>query len=96
MLEKTLTIDNLRKWGLTWLVLFFLKFFIGNQCSYIDKKKYKGKQWVHDDEHKRTKKEKGQRSSCYSKRDKELYAGWTIRETPTSRPIKKSSLAQIF
>ena len=39
---------------------------------------------------------KEQRSSGYSKRDKELSAEWAILETPTSRPIKKSLLAEIF
>ena len=41
-------------------------------------------------------KDRKKKSSNYSKRRKELYKRRTICETPTVRPIKKSTLAQIF
>ena len=37
-----------------------------------------------------------EKSRDYSKRKEELYDRRTIRGIPTPRPIKKSSLAQIF
>ena len=56
-------------------------------------------QGVHDDEHRKkttTKGKETEKSRDYSKRKEELYDRRTIRGIPTPRPIKKSSLAQIF
>ena len=77
--------------------IYIYSFLIGSKKENIIKKGIEGKiHRVHDIEQRANKKKKEQIViKLFYKRQLKIHKSKTIQETPTSRPIKENSLAQI-
>ena len=75
-----------------YIYIYIYSFLIGSKKENIIKK---GIDRVHDIEQSAKKKKGNKQSLNYFKRQLKIHKSKTIQETPTSRPIKENSLAQI-
>ena len=79
--------------------IYIYSFLIGSKKENIIKKGIEGKiHRVHDIEQRANKKKKKKEQKViklFYKRQLKIHKSKTIQETPTSRPIKENSLAQI-